>query len=46
MVPSREVDSKVLRMAIKVKVVLWERCKMANVMFEILDGFSSIWVLM
>ena len=29
-----------------VKVYLWEKGKMANVMFEILDGFSSVWALM
>ena len=38
-VSSRKVDSKVLRMAILVKVFLWEKGKMANVMLEILDGF-------
>ena len=47
MVLSRVVDSKVLRMAIQfLKYFSDKKGKKANVMLEILDGFSLVWVLM
>ena len=45
-VKSQKLDSKGLRMAKDgnlVKVFWWEESKMATSMFEILDGFSSVW---
>ena len=49
MVSSRVVDSKVLRMGIQSEYFSDKKAEMANVLLEILDGFSlvsMVWVLM
>ena len=46
MVSLGEVDFKVFRMAIQFEYFFWYKSKMTNVMLEILDGFSLVWVLM
>ena len=42
MVLSRVVDSKVLRMAIQFEYFFGQKGKIANVMLEILHGFSLV----